>query len=129
LKRTSPKALQRTAEVPILRVDADSYPMFMDFAELWHYREMLYFLIVRDLKVRYRQTLLGVSWAVIQPLITMVVFSVFFGNVAKVSSNGIPYPIFSFVALVPWTFFNNGVAMASDSLVGQAHLVRKVYFP
>src|SRR5437868_5182166 len=113
---------------PTIRVDAQGKLAFLDLTELWHYREMLYFLIERDFKLRYRQTVLGVSWAIIQPLITMVVFSFVFGNVAKVSSDGIPYPIFSFAALVPWTFFSNGVSIASDSLVGQAHLVRKIYF-
>src|SRR5258706_13335471 len=114
---------------PTIRVDAQGKLTFLNWAELWHYREILYFLVERDFKLRYRQTVLGVSWAVIQPLITMVVFTFIFGGVAKVSSDGIPYPIFSFAALVPWTFFMNGVSVAADSLVGQSHLVRKVYFP
>jgi len=96
---------------------------------LWQYREMLYLLITRDITVRYRQTVLGAAWAIIQPLSSMVVFTIFFGGVAKIPSNGIPYPLFAFAALVPWTFFANGVAVGADSLVGQAHLVRKVYFP
>src|SRR5258708_31034970 len=112
--------LKAREDVPSVRVDANGASAFLNWAELWHYREVLYFLIVRDLKVRYRQTVLGVAWAVIQPVTTMIVFTVFFGNVAKVSSDGIPYPIFSFAALVPWTFFINGVSVASDSLVGQA---------
>jgi lipopolysaccharide transport system permease protein len=116
-------------QIPTVRVDASGSLAVVDWSELWHYREMLYFLILRDLKLRFRQTVLGVAWAIIQPVTTMIVFTIFFGNVAQVSSDGIPYPIFSFAALVPWTFFTNGVAVASDSLVGQAHLVRKVYFP
>jgi lipopolysaccharide transport system permease protein len=112
-----------------IRVDAQEKLAFLNWAELWHYRETLYFLIERDFKLRYRQTVLGASWAVIQPLVTMIIFTFIFGGVAKVSTDNIPYPIFSFAALVPWTFFMNGVSTASDSLVGQSHLVRKVYFP
>jgi lipopolysaccharide transport system permease protein len=97
--------------------------------ELWEYRELLYFLVWRDIKVRYKQTVLGAAWAVIQPLLTMVVFSVFFGRLAKVPSDGIPYPIFAFAALVPWTFFANGLTQSSNSLVGSANLIKKVYFP
>jgi lipopolysaccharide transport system permease protein len=98
-------------------------------AELWEYRELLYFLVWRDVKVRYKQTVLGAAWAVIQPLFTMVVFSVVFGHLARISSDGIPYPIFSFAALVPWTFFASGMSSSSNSLVGSAHMVKKVYFP
>ena len=97
--------------------------------ELWAYRELLYFLIWRDVKVRYKQTVLGAAWAIIQPFFTMVVFSVFFGNLAKVPSDGIPYPIFSYTALVPWTFFSHGLTQASNSLVGNSRLITKVYFP
>lgn len=97
--------------------------------ELWAYRELLYFLIWRDLKVRYKQTALGAAWAVIQPFMTMLIFSLFFGRLAKIPSDGIPYPLFSFAALVPWTFFANGLTQASNSLVGSANLITKVYFP
>ena len=85
--------------------------------ELWEYRELLYFLTWRDLKVRYKQTVLGASWAIIQPFFTMVVFSIFFGRLAKMPSDGIPYPIFAYAALVPWTFFANGLSQSSNSLV------------
>jgi lipopolysaccharide transport system permease protein len=98
-------------------------------SELWEYRELLYFLVWRDVKVRYKQTVLGAAWAVIQPLFTMIVFSVVFGKLARISSDGIPYPIFSFAALVPWTFFASGLSQSSNSLVGSAHMVKKVYFP
>jgi lipopolysaccharide transport system permease protein len=101
----------------------------LQLKELWAYRELLYFLIWRDLKVRYKQTALGAAWAIIQPVLTMVVFSIFFGRLAKVPSDGIPYPIFTYVALVPWTFFANGLNHASNSLVGSANLLKKVYFP
>lgn len=97
--------------------------------EVWKYRELLYFLIWRDIKVRYKQTIIGASWAIIQPFFTMVVFSLFFGYLAKVPSDGIPYPIFSYAALVPWMFFANGLSQSSDSLVGSANLIKKVYFP
>jgi lipopolysaccharide transport system permease protein len=97
--------------------------------ELWEYRELLYFLSWRDIKVRYKQTVLGAAWAIIQPFFTMVVFSLFFGKLAKVPSDGIPYPIFAYAALVPWTFFANGLNQSSNSMVGSAGLIKKVYFP
>ena len=97
--------------------------------DLFAYRELLYFLVWRDLKVRYKQTALGATWAIIQPVMTMLIFSLFFGRLAKMPSDGIPYPIFSFAALVPWTFFSLGLAQASNSLVGSGHLIKKVYFP
>jgi lipopolysaccharide transport system permease protein len=97
--------------------------------ELWEYRELLYFMAWRDIRVRYKQTVLGAAWAIIQPFFTMVVFSIFFGKLAKVPSDGLPYPIFAYAALVPWTFFANGLNQASNSLVGSANLIKKVYFP
>jgi lipopolysaccharide transport system permease protein len=101
----------------------------LKLGELWEYRELLYFLVWRDIKVRYKQTVLGASWAIIQPLFTMVVFSLFFGQLGKMPSDGMPYPIFSFAALVPWTFFANGLNQSSNSLVGSSNLITKVYFP
>ena len=98
-------------------------------AEVWEYHELLYFLSWRDIKVRYKQTVLGGAWAIIQPFFTMVIFSLFFGKLARIPSDGIPYPIFSFAALVPWTFFANGLSQSSNSLVGSANLIKKVYFP
>ena len=97
--------------------------------DFWEYRELLYFLTWRDIKVRYKQTALGALWAIIQPFFTMVVFSLFFGRLAKVPSDGIPYPIFAFAALVPWTFFANGLSQSSNSLVGSTDLITKGYFP
>ena len=97
--------------------------------ELWEYRELLYFLTWRDIKVRYKQTALGAAWAIIQPFFTMVVFSLFFGRLARIPSDGLPYPLFAFAALVPWTFFANGLSQSSNSLVGSSHLITKVYFP
>jgi lipopolysaccharide transport system permease protein len=97
--------------------------------ELWDYHELLYFLTWRDIKVRYKQTVMGAAWAIIQPFFTMVVFSLFFGKLAKVPSDGIPYPIFAYAALVPWTFFASGLGKSSNSLVGNSYLIKKVYFP
>jgi lipopolysaccharide transport system permease protein len=97
--------------------------------DLWEYRELLYFLVWRDVKIRYKQTVLGAAWAIIQPLFTMVVFAVFFGRLAKMPSDGVPYPIFAYAALVPWTFFANAMNQAANSLVGSATLITKVYFP
>lgn len=101
----------------------------LNLKELIEYRELLFFLAWRDIKVRYKQTVLGVAWAIIQPFFTMIIFSLFFGRLAKIPSDGIPYPIFSYAALVPWTFFVNGLNQASNSLVGSANLIKKVYFP
>ena len=97
--------------------------------ELWAYRELLYFLTWRDVKVRYKQTAFGAAWAIMQPLFTMVVFSLFFGRLARVPSDGVPYPLFSFAALVPWTFFANGLTQSANSVVASQQLVTKVYFP
>lgn len=100
-----------------------------DLRELWRYRELLYFLVWRDVKVRYKQTALGAAWAILQPFATMVVFSLFFGRLAGVPSDGVPYPVFAYVALVPWTFFANGLSLSTASLVTSQNLVKKVYFP
>jgi lipopolysaccharide transport system permease protein len=101
----------------------------LNMRELWGYRELLYFLVWRDVKVRYKQTALGAAWAVIQPFFTMVVFSIFFGGLAGIESNGIPYPIFAYSALVPWMYFANALTLASTSLVAQESILTKVYFP
>ena len=101
----------------------------IDLGELWKYRELLYYLTWRDVKVRYKQTVLGAAWAILQPLMTMVVFSLFFGRVAGVSSGDLPYPIFVYAGLLPWTFFANSIAGAGQSVVGSERLITKVYFP
>jgi lipopolysaccharide transport system permease protein len=97
--------------------------------DLWTYRELLYFLVWRDFKVRYKQTALGAAWAVLQPFLMMVVFSLFFGQLAGVPSDGVPYPLFSFAALVPWTFFAHGLTQSATSLISSANLLKKIYFP
>lgn len=121
--------VQISAPVPVIRIEPSRGWVGLKLRELWEYRELLYFLIWRDIKVRYKQTVLGAAWAIIQPVMTMVVFSIFFGRLAGIPSDGIPYPLFSFAALVPWTFFANGLTQSSNSLVGSGHLITKVYFP
>lgn len=102
---------------------------FPALSDVWRYRELLYFLALRDIKVRYKQTALGVAWTVLQPLLTMLVFSIVFGHFAKIPSDGVPYPIFVFAGLVPWTFFATAVGSSGNSLVNNANLISKVYFP
>lgn len=118
-----------TESTRITRIESSRGWLSINLDELWEYRELLYFLTWRDIKVRYKQTVLGAAWAIIQPFFTMVVFSLFFGRLAQIPSDGVPYPIFAFAALVPWTFFANGLAQSSNSLVGSASLLTKVYFP
>lgn len=101
----------------------------VNLRELWRYRELSYILAWRDVKIRYKQTVLGAAWAVFQPVISMIVFTVFFGNLVKVPSDNLPYPIFVYAGLLPWTFFANSLASASNSLIGQSNLISKVYFP
>ncbi|MCD4672590.1 MAG: ABC transporter permease [Anaerolineaceae bacterium] len=101
----------------------------LNLRDLWLYRELIYFMTWRNLKVRYKQTLLGASWAVLRPFMTMVVFSIFFGDLAQVPSDGIPYPIFAFAALVPWGLFSDAVSLAGRSLVQNRHMITKIYFP
>lgn len=116
-------------ETPIIRIEPSKGWVSLKFREIWEYRELLYFLIWRDVKVRYKQTVLGIGWAIIQPFLTMVVFSIFFGKLAKMPSDGIPYPIFAYAGLVPWTFFSNGLSKGSNSLVSSSNLIKKIYFP
>jgi lipopolysaccharide transport system permease protein len=118
-----------TPQLPHVHIEPSCGWASLRLADLWAYRELLYFLIWRDIKVRYKQTVLGMAWAIIQPLCTMIVFSLFFGRLAGMPSDGVPYPIFSYAALVPWTFFANGLSQASNSLIDSANLLKKVYFP
>jgi lipopolysaccharide transport system permease protein len=101
----------------------------LDWAELWEYRELLYFLVWRDVKVRYKQAVLGAGWAVLQPTMAMVIFTVIFGRLVKLPTDGSPYPVFVYAGLLPWTFFSNAVSTSSNSLVNSANLITKVYFP
>ena len=113
----------------VARIDPPSAWPSIGLRELWEYRELLYFLTWRDIKVRYKQTVLGAAWAVIQPLFMMLVFSLFFGKLAGVPSDGIPYPVFTFCGLLPWQLFSYSLTQASNSLVGSQNLITKVYFP
>jgi len=117
------------AAVTTRRLERSSAWSTRTLANVWAYRELLYFLIWRDVKLRYKQTILGAGWALIQPLMTMVVFTVFFGHLAKIPSDGLPYPVFSLCALVPWTYFSTALAGGSTSLGGYQHIITKVYFP
>lgn len=123
----SPEAAGPSA--PVVRIEPSRGWADLRLRDIWEYRELLYFLAWRDIKVRYKQTVLGAGWAILQPFLTMVVFSIFFGHLAKMPSEGVPYPIFSFAALVPWTFFANGLSQSANSLVSNANLISKVYFP
>ena len=119
-----------SSTAPELRViQASSGWRLIDWRELWHYRDLFYFLVWRDVKVRYAQSVLGIGWAVIRPVFSMIVFTVVFGNLAKVASDGVPYAIFSYAALVPWTYFASALTGAGGSLVGASGMISKVYFP
>jgi lipopolysaccharide transport system permease protein len=120
---------RRLEEGHVVRITPSRGWAPLRLGELWEYRELLYFLVWRDLKVRYKQTVLGALWAILQPVLTMVVFSVFFGRLAKMPSDGAPYPLFAYAALVPWGLFANGLTQSTVSVVNSANLIRKIYFP
>lgn len=115
--------------LPVLTIQPRRRLLDPDLKAVWRYRELLYFLVWRELKVRYRQTLLGAAWAMLQPFLTMVVFTMVFGHFAAVPSDGLPYPIFAYTALVAWAYFSQALLRAGASVVGDANLIRKVYFP
>src|SRR5512145_1140759 len=115
--------------VQVIRIERSQGWVALQLRELWAYRELLYFLIWRDVKVRYKQTALGVAWAVIQPLFTMLIFTIFFGRLAGIPSDNVPYPVFAYAGLLPWTFFANAVNTSGNSLIGSSNLITKVYFP
>lgn len=119
----------QTPELPTLVIRPPRKWVPIDISELWNYRELLYFFVWRDVKIRYKQTGLGVAWAVIQPLFTMVIFSVIFGGLAKIPSEGIPYPLFTLAALLPWQLFSEGMTRSTLSMVSNAPIMTKVYFP
>jgi lipopolysaccharide transport system permease protein len=116
--------------VPVVDIQGDeSWFSFDLLRDLWEYRELLFFLAWRDVMVRYKQSILGIGWAILQPLLTMVVFTLVFGNFAKIPSDGLPYPVFSYTALLPWGLFSQAISRSGTSLVGNAGLISKVYFP
>ena len=114
---------------PLVTIEPERSWGILNLRELWSYRELLYFLTWRDVKVRYKQTLLGASWAIIQPLFTTLIFTLFFGKLAGIPSDDIPYPIFAYAGLMPWTFFSNAITNSGNSIVTSANLITKVYFP
>jgi lipopolysaccharide transport system permease protein len=127
-RAVSPPSMERD-EPPSIRIEPSKGWISLGLEDLWQYRELLFFLTWRDIKVRYKQTALGAAWAVIQPLFTMLVFTLFFGRLAKVPSDGIPYPLFSYTALLPWQLFAYALTESSNSVVANERLITKVYFP
>jgi len=125
----SATSLSNLPDVPLVTIRPSKSWKSLNVGELWEHRELLYFLTWRDVKVRYKQTSLGIAWTVIQPLFTMLVFTLIFGRLAGVPSDNIPYPLFAYAGLLPWTFFSNAVTTSGNSLVTSSHLITKVYFP
>jgi lipopolysaccharide transport system permease protein len=128
-ERVRSKGREPVPATPMVVIEPTRGWASLQLRALWQYRELLFFLVWRDLKVRYKQTLLGVAWIVLQPVVSMVVFSLLFGNLLQVPSGGVPYPIFNYAALLPWNYFAGSLTRSSQSLVGSAHLITKVYFP
>jgi lipopolysaccharide transport system permease protein len=122
-------AIGQSQEFPVVRIGVRRGWLALDLAEMWAYRELLYFFVWRDIKVRYKQTVIGAAWAVLQPLMTMLVFSLFFGRLAKIPSQGLPYPIFYYCALLPWTYFQTAMQSATNIVVDQQRVITKIYFP
>ncbi len=126
----SPKsASDKLPDAPLVTIEPNQAWSAIELRDLWAFRELLYFLTWRDVKVRYKQTELGIAWAILQPLLTMLIFTLFFGRLAGIPSDHIPYPLFAYAGLLPWTFFANAISNSGNSLVGNANLITKVYFP
>ncbi len=123
------KLTSESMRIPSIVIQPTKGLFNLDLPAIWQYRELLRSLVWRDIKVRYKQTAIGAGWAILQPLLTMVIFTVIFGNLAKIPSDGLPYPVFAYTALLPWTFFAQGLNRTGNSLVGNAQLITKVYFP
>ena len=124
-----PQSDYQLPDKPIVVIQPSKSWVALNLRDLWQYRDLLYILTMRDIKVRYKQTLLGAAWAIIQPLFTMLIFTLFFGKLAGMPSDGIPYPLFAYAGLLSWTFFSNAVTNSGNSLVGNSNLITKVYFP
>src|SRR3984957_13676355 len=116
-------------EIPVLRITPPSRWWVVPFGEVWAYRELIYFFVWRDIKIRYKQTAIGAAWAVLQPFLTMLIFTLFFGRLAHIPSSGLPYPIFYYSALLPWMYFAASLQNATNTIVENQRLVTKVYFP
>ncbi|MGH7380685.1 MAG: ABC transporter permease [Candidatus Methylomirabilales bacterium] len=119
----------RDISIPTVVIEPRRRLFHMDLGAVWQYRELLYFLVWRDVKVRYKQTVIGAGWVILQPLLTMMIFTVIFSYLAKIPSDGVPYPIFAYTALLPWTYFSQALSRGGGGLVGSANLISKVYFP
>lgn len=122
-------AAGNTSRKPSVVIQSRKRIFQLDLSEVWRYRELLYFMVWRDTIIRYKQTAIGASWAIIQPLIQMVIFTLIFGKLAKIPTDGVPYPVFAFTGLLPWTYFSQALARGSNSVVGSSNLITKIYFP
>lgn len=127
LKINKPVGMPEKVPVIVIRPSKGWIPI--NLHELWEFKDLLYFFIWRDVKVRYKQTVLGFTWAIIQPFFTMVIFTLFFGNLAKLPTDGVPYPIFAYAALIPWTLFSESITRSTNSMVTNSNIIKKVYFP
>src|ERR1700674_2615048 len=127
--QTQVATIEHPGDFPVVHIAARRGWLALDLAELWAYRELLYFFVWRDIKVRYKQTVIGAAWAVLQPLMPMLVFSLFFGMLAKIPSQGLPYPIFYYCALLPWTYFSSAMQGATNIVVDNQRVITKIYFP
>jgi len=127
--QTQAAVAARPAEYPVVRIEARRGWLALDLGELWAYRDLVYFFVWRDIKVRYKQTVIGAAWAILQPVLTMLVFSLFFGKLAKIPSQGLPYPIFYYTALLPWNYFAAAMQGATNIVVENQRVITKIYFP
>jgi lipopolysaccharide transport system permease protein len=127
--QTQAAVAARPAEYPVVRIEARRGWLALDLGELWAYRDLVYFFVWRDIKVRYKQTVIGAAWAILQPVLTMLVFSLFFGKLAKIPSQGLPYPIFYYTALLPWNYFATAMQGATNIVVENQRVITKIYFP
>ena len=129
VSQTPAAMIDAPSEYPSVHITARRGWLALNLPELWAYRELLYFLVWRDIKVRYKQTVIGAAWAVLQPVMTMLVFSLFFGRLAKIPSQGLPYPVFYYCALLPWMYFSTAMQTATNIVVDQQRVITKIYFP
>jgi lipopolysaccharide transport system permease protein len=127
--RTQMAVGAKPSEYPVVRIEPRRRWLALDLSELWAYRDLVYFFVWRDIKVRYKQTVIGAAWAILQPVLTMLVFSLFFGKLARISSQGLPYPIFYYSALLPWMYFATAMQSATNIVVENQRVITKIYFP